>query len=235
MNPSAALCQSPGVTRSGIFVAPRVTIISDVLLYREGLAASLLRDGRLKVIDLVNSTEALPTISRNSPEVALLDGGTDGFLKLARNIRAQFPTLRIVGFGISGGADRFVDCAESGLAAFVHSKGSVSELVTAVVNALKGELSCSPEVSALMCERLACLSTGGAHLGTLTRREQEVAALIGQGLSNKEIAKDLRIGPATVKNHVHSILEKLNVRRRAAIVQQLSELPWMKERPGFQP
>jgi DNA-binding CsgD family transcriptional regulator len=64
----------------------------------------------------------------------------------------------------------------------------------------------------------------------LTRREREIAALIGEGLSNKEIAIDLRIGPSTVKNHIHNILEKLNVRRRAAIVHQLREFPWMKRK-----
>lgn len=230
MNPSIGICELPATVRPSI---PRVTIVSDVLLYREGLAASLLRDGRLAILDLVSSSEALPALSRTMPDVALLDGGMEECLHLARKIRVHLPGLRIVGFGISGGADRFVDCAESGLAAFVDSKGSVGELVTAVFGALRGELSCSPAVSALMCERLASLSVGGHHRpDALTRREREVAVLIGQGLSNKEIANDLHIGPSTVKNHVHSILEKLNVRRRSAIVHQLSELPWMKARQG---
>jgi two-component system nitrate/nitrite response regulator NarL len=222
--------------RESKFVRSTVTIVSDVLLYRDGLAASLLRDGRLNTLDLVSSVDALPVIAANIPDVVLLDGGMENCLGLARRLRSHVPGLRIVGFGISGGADQLVDCAESGLAAFVDSKGSVGELVTAVLGALRGELSCSPEVSALMCERLAALSAGGTHRpDALTRREREVAILIGQGLSNKEIANDLRIGPSTVKNHVHSILEKLNVRRRSAIVHQLSELPWMKGRPGLQP
>jgi len=113
-------------------------------------------------------------------------------------------------------------------AAFVGCSSNVDELVKAVLAALRGELACSPAVAALMCERLASLSASGPRqVSGLTRREREVAALIGQGLSNKEIASDLRIGPATVKNHVHSILEKLNVRRRSAIVSQLREFSWM--------
>ena len=170
------------------------------------------------------------------PDVVLLDGGMDECLRLARTIRAHVPGLRIVGFGIAGGVQRLVDCAESGLAAFVDSNSNAGELVDAVIGALKGELSCSPEVSALMCERLASLSAGGSpRPDALTRREKQVAVLIGQGLSNKEIASDLRIGPATVKNHVHSILEKLNVRRRSAIVHQLSELSWMRPRQSAEP
>jgi two-component system, NarL family, nitrate/nitrite response regulator NarL len=70
---------------------------------------------------------------------------------------------------------------------------------------------------------------GSTKSAILTRREREIAVLIGQGLSNKEIAIDLRIGAATVKNHVHSILEKLDVRRRSAIVHQLSETSPVRE------
>ena len=217
---------SPQAAQAG----PSVIIVSDVLLYRDGLATSLRRDGRLNVDDLVDSANALPAISRARPAAALLDCGMVGCLGLARNIRANVGGVCLVGFGISGGPDRFVDCAESGLAAFVGSNSSVSELVNAVLGALKGELECSPEVSALMCERLACLSAAhGQRPSALTLREKQIAALIGQGLSNKEIAIDLNIGPSTVKNHVHSILEKLHVRRRSAIVHQLSEFTWMKE------
>ena len=214
---------------------PKIVIVSDVLLYREGLAASLARDGRLEVTDLVTSPDALPAISRDCPDVVLLDGAISDCLGLARRIRANLSGILLVGFGISGGADRMVDCAESGLAAFIDCNGNVDQLVEAVVAALRGELACSPVVAALMCERLASLSQSGSHhVSVLTRREREVAALIGQGLSNKEIASDLRIGPATVKNHVHSILEKLNVKRRSAIVQQLREFAWMSGAPAPQ-
>lgn len=221
---------SDGLSAPVIMDKPGVTIVSDVLLYREGLSASLLRDGRLEVLDLVSSQDALPSVTRRRPDAVLLDGAMNDCLRLARTIRAHSPGLRIVGFGICGGIDRMVDCAESGLAAFVDSNSSVGDLVTAILGALKGELACSPAVSALMCERLASLASARTQRpDELTRREREIAVLIGQGLSNKEIANDLRIGPSTVKNHVHSILEKLNVRRRSAIVHQLHEFPWLKE------
>lgn len=235
MIPSIGLCEPPAADRSSAAKVATVTIVSDVLLYREGLAASLTRDGRLAIRDLISGADALPAIARSMPDAVLLDGGMEEMLLLARKIRAHLPALRIIGFGISGGADRFVECAESGLSAFVESQGSLSELVDAVLGAIKGELACSPRVTALMCERLANLSTGGHRPDALTAREREVAVLIGQGMSNKEIASDLRIGPSTVKNHVHSILEKLNVKRRSAIVHQLSELPWMREVHGARP
>ncbi len=213
---------------------PRVTVVSDVVLYREGLAASLERDGRLRPLDLVCADDALPAIAGDRPDVVLLDGGMADYLDLARKIRAHVDDVRLVGFGISGGAGRMVDCAEAGLAAFVDSSGSLDELIASVLSAIDGRLTCSPEVSALMCERLAHLSTGKSRrTEPLTRRERQIAALIGRGLSNKEIANDLRIGVSTVKNHVHSILEKLNVRRRSAIVHQLREFRWMDRAVGL--
>ena len=210
-------------------IAPQAIIVSDVVLYREGLAASLARDGRIKVVALAGGADAQSALARHSADTVLLDGAMDEYLALARAIRASAPAMRIVGFGISGGADQLVDCAEHGLAAFVGSGGSLDELVTSVLAALRGELACSPQVSALMCERLATLSVGAQRSAVLTPREREIAVLIGQGLSNKEIAIDLHIGPATVKNHVHSILEKLHVRRRSAIGHQVAQAAWMSE------
>jgi len=76
---------------------------------------------------------------------------------------------------------------------------------------------CSPRVAGALLRRIAALATDGrsdrvpAHL---TNREREIMGLIDEGLSNKEIAKRLRIEVATVKNHVHNILEKLQVHRR---------------------
>jgi len=203
---------------------PRVIIASDVLLYREGLAASLVRDGRLDVAAAASGAEAFAAAVRLAPGAVLVDATTERGLALARRFHAACPSIRLIGFGISGGGADVIACAEAGLAAFVDRDGTIDALVAAVLGALRGELACSPRIAAMMCDRLASLA--GAKPETaepLTRREREVAALIAEGLSNKEIAIDLRIGPATVKNHVHNILDKLNVRRRAAIATRLGE------------
>lgn len=198
-----------------------VTIVSDVLLYRDGLSASLAVYPTISVNDSVAGDDALQSIAANSPDVVLLDGSMEDCLELARRIRASHPNIKLVGFAISGGTERMADCAESGIAAFVDCNGNVDDLVASVSDALAGRLSCSPALSATLCKRLARISAGSAKSLSLTRREQEIAALVGRGLSNKEIAIDLNIGASTVKNHVHSILEKLGVRRRSAIVSRL--------------
>jgi DNA-binding NarL/FixJ family response regulator len=222
MSRSHDVCDSSLEGDGGAHAIARVVIISDVLLYREGLQASLVRDGRLEVVAAVSSGQALGAISARGIDAVLLDAAMASGLALARQMRSLRPDVRLVGFGITGGAEDLVACAESGLMAFVDCHGTIDQLVAAVHGALRGELACSPQVAAMMCDRLASLAgTRSDGSEPLTQRERQVAALVVEGLSNKEIALDLRIGPATVKNHVHNILDKLKVRRRAGIASQL--------------
>lgn len=224
----AALRPMPGAG-----AAPRILVASDVLLYREGLAASLRRDGRLDVAAAASCAESFAIALRLAPCALLVDASTAAGLALARRFHADSPTIRLIGFGISEEGGDVIACAEAGLVAFVDRNGTIDVLVAAVLGALRGELACSPRVAAMMCDRLASLAvTRTDSAAPLTRRESQVAALIAEGLSNKEIAVDLRIGPATVKNHVHNILEKLNVRRRAAIVSRLREAPRARLAPA---
>lgn len=225
--------QAPLRPTNGTGAVPQVVVASNVLLYREGLAASLQRDGRLEVAAAASCSEAFSVALRLAPCALLLDASTEAGLALARRFHAACPSIRLIGFGISEEGGDVIACAEAGLVAFVDRNGTVDELIAAVLGALRGELACSPRVAAMMCDRLASLAVTRSETGApLTRREREVAALIAEGLSNKEIAIDLRIGPATVKNHVHNILEKLNVRRRAAIVSRLREAPGTRLAPA---
>jgi DNA-binding CsgD family transcriptional regulator len=112
-----------------------------------------------------------------------------------------------------------IACAEAGIVGFVTRDASVDDLVDAIRNALRGEVICSARVSGLLFQRMAALSgatQAPSNMRLLTRRECEIAKLVYEGMSNKEIARSLRIASATVKNHVHNILEKLQVSRRSA-------------------
>jgi two-component system nitrate/nitrite response regulator NarL len=201
---------------------PRVVVASGVLLYREGLAASLARDGRLEVVARAAAADAMGAVAKLRPDAVLVDASLDDGRALARAIHAAYPAIRLIGFGISGGSSSIIACAEAGFSAFVDSDGTIAHLVGAVLGALRGELTCTPRLAAMLCDRLASLACERpAANASLTPRERQVAALVVEGRSNKEIAIDLRIGPATVKNHVHNILDKLDVRRRAAIASRL--------------
>jgi DNA-binding NarL/FixJ family response regulator len=90
-------------------------------------------------------------------------------------------------------------------------------VASAVENVSRGEPCCDPWMTAALFRRLHSLAAGKLPESLeepLTPREREIVALIDEGLSNKQIAQLLCIEPATVKNHVHNVLEKLHVARR---------------------
>jgi len=202
-------------------VAPRVYLVSDVRLYREGLSAGLAQNRQLDLVGAGGSGDFLDRIVGLQTEVLLLDLGAAESLSIPRRARRVLPAIRVVAFAVAEIGENVLACAEAGISGYVTTDGSIEDLVSAVLNALRGELMCSPRIAALLFSRMATLSDGripgSADSSSLTPREREIAALIACNLRNKEIARRLRLGPTTVKNHVHNILQKLNVRRRADI------------------
>ena len=203
----------------------RVLVVSDVLLYREGLTASLKGEAGLEVIDAISGSGAVARVQVLAPDIMLLDASLRDGLALAREVRCLTPGVRVVGFGVTLAERGILACAEAGLAGFVGTDGTVEELVTAIERAMRGELHCPPSIVARLFDRVAELARGNgpadAAEPVLTRREQQIAQLIREGLSNKEIAAELRIGPATVKRYVHNLLEKFQVQRRSAIAARV--------------
>jgi DNA-binding NarL/FixJ family response regulator len=206
---------------------PRIIIVSDTRLYREGLALSLERVDRVVVVSVTDSVaSALTCIEDKNPDVALLDFAMPDALALSHAIAAAQMPVKVVAFSVADTEDEICECAEAGIAGYVARNGSKEDLIAAVENAVRGEVLCSPRAAATLFRRLA------AHVQTrkqrppeaaLTSREQDIIALIDRGLSNKEIARQLKISLPTVKNHVHNILEKLQVRRRGAAAALLRE------------
>ena len=205
----------------------RIIIVSDTRLYREGLALSLARADSVVVVGVADTVaSALTCIEEKNPDVALLDFAMHDALALPHAIATAQMKVKVVAFSVADTEDEVCACAEAGIAGYVARDGSREDLIAAVGNAVRGEVLCSPRVAASLFRRLA------AHVQTtrqrppeaaLTGREQDIIALIDRGLSNKEIARQLKISLPTVKNHVHNILEKLQVRRRGAAVALLRE------------
>ena len=111
-----------------------------------------------------------------------------------------------------------VACAEAAIVGYVTRDHSSAELRAVVASVARGEVVCPPRIAAMLLRRVAALAGGpDSNLGQthLSHREREIVRLIGRGLSNKEIARDLGVEIATVKNHVHNILNKLRVHRRS--------------------
>ena len=143
-----------------------------------------------------------------------------------RVLAAAAPAAKIVAVGIPDDESAILGLAEAGVSGYVTVEQPLAELVAAVEAAANDELQCSPRVAAALAKRVATLAGGPRGNGErrLTRREREIAALIAEGLLNKQIARRLSIEQATVKNHVHNILAKLGASRRDEVAVLLRTL-----------
>ena len=215
---------------------PRISVILlvGVCLYRDGLEQALAARTDIAVAGSTSRVgEARVAVRALQPDILLLDPAADPELSLAAQMGELSPRTRIVALGVQEVEDDVLRCAEAGMAAYVPRDASITELVAVIETAARGELRCSPRIAASLFRRIAAIAEGGPAGLNLTRREGEIVRLIDDGLSNKQIARRLRIEVSTVKNHVHNLLRKMNAPRRgvaAARARSLRGAP--REAPG---
>jgi DNA-binding NarL/FixJ family response regulator len=197
-----------------------VLIVADVRLYREGLAASLAnRPHFLVAATSACRADALARVRELRPDVAVIDMSTRDSLELIGELRGEEVRPKILAFGVDEMTSDILECAEAGAAGYVTADASVEDLVMAIERIAREELVCSPRVAAKLFDRISQRAdrwaTDASETRTLTIRERQVLDFIRLGHSNKEIAQKLNIAEPTVKNHVHHLLEKLEVTTRA--------------------
>jgi two-component system nitrate/nitrite response regulator NarL len=194
----------------------RVLIVCDVRLYSEGIRQFLSDDPDLAVIGTAASPlEALERVRHDMLDVVLLDQAMPRSLELLDALQGLEATARVITIGEPEPESSLLIWAEAGVAGFVPREATVEMLRETILSTVRGELRCSPRTAGLLLQELQQRARRPPLPGVLTAREAEILDLIDQSLSNKEIAVRLGIEVATVKNHVHNLLEKLHVRRRA--------------------
>jgi len=205
---------------------PALGVISDVALVRDGLSVQLARDPR---IDFIGSWAPEEPLSQRSAgarpaDVVVLDFGSNGARDCVDRLRSTHPALDIVGVAIGKSGTTLSGWAEAGVCGFVEDDGTFDDLVRAVLLVWHGDFSCSPRAAASIVAGLIARDHPPLRAdlrARLTPREAEIFANLQRGATNKEIARRLGISGATVKNHVHRVLEKLEVNRRAQAVALL--------------
>jgi len=205
--------------------APRLYIVSDVRLFREGLVAALAGEEGLALVGAGAPAGALTAIATARPDIVPLDIAAAGALDLPKQATAVLPGLRVLAYAVAEAEADVLACAAAGICGYIPQDASVDDLVAAVHHAVSGELHCSPRIAAFLFRELGARAGEAPHgpeVAALTAREREIAGLAARGLANKEIARQLRLGHATIKNHVHNILQKLNVDRRGQIAGRLA-------------
>jgi two-component system, NarL family, nitrate/nitrite response regulator NarL len=203
----------------------RVFVVAEVRLYREGLAQVLERDERVTVIGAASHVdEVLDTLGVMSPDVILLSTALDEAYSYISTLVAVAPEAKVIALAVPAVEDQVVAWAEAGAHGFLTCEGSLEDLILAIESAIRDEIACPPRLAAALLRRVGALAaehSAGNLERRLTLRERQISELLDEGLSNKEIATRLHIELTTVKNHVHNILEKLQVRSRGEAVARL--------------
>lgn len=207
----------------------RVVVAAEVCFYREGLATFLERQATIEVVGTtVSRAQTIDTTACARPDVLLLDMTMTDSLAAVRDLASLEIPVRIVALAVWETERDVLACAEAGVAGYVPREGSLADLLRTIESVARGELIVSPRIAGLLIRRVATLASAApsvARDAVLTVREHEIVRLIDEGLSNKQIAARLGIEVATAKNHVHNILEKLQIHRRGQIAPQLRYVP----------
>ena len=202
---------------------PRILIVDDHQLAREGLKA-LLDGDEARVVGMApTGEEAVAMAASLEPDIVLMDvrlgQGIDG-LEATRRIAALGLSTRVIMLTLHEVPAYVREALAAGAAGYVLKDAAIEELKAAIAQVLAGQSAVSLElVNAAM--RAAPLPGREADLSRmLTERELDVVTLVAEGLTNKEIGRRLEISPATVKVHVERIIGKLGVadRTQAAVL-----------------
>jgi DNA-binding NarL/FixJ family response regulator len=204
----------------------RVLVVDDIRLSRDGLIELLGRQPFVAAaVGVADAAGAMRLLENAGFEIVLLNMATIGSVGMCRELAWAAGAARLIALAVSGHDEEVAACAEAGVFSYVLRDQPPAAVIDAVAGAARGETSCPPQVAAALIRRVSLLSAvvpTAAPAAGLTRRESEILTLIEHGMSNKEIAGTLCIQVRTVKNHVHNLLEKLQVKRRgqaAALVR----------------
>jgi DNA-binding NarL/FixJ family response regulator len=219
--------------RQGDAAPVRVLVVSSVRLFQDAVAALLGRQRGIAVVGVASPSQASQIAEQVRPDIVLFDATRQSNLGYAKDLAGLRPGTKVVAFGVAEPDADVVTLAAAGISGYVRNDAAADDVAAVLTSTMRGELLCSPRAAATLCQQVALLSRT-AHAGTsavnLSKRELQIAGLIDRGLSNKEIARRLGIQAATVKNHVHNILDKLKVHRRGEAAACLRRAP--SERSG---
>jgi DNA-binding NarL/FixJ family response regulator len=204
----------------------QLVIIEDNRVLREGLVTILEDSYGVKVLAAIGSSEADFAVLQMKPQVVILSQRLQGpsCMQVIKRIKKEVPEIGLVVMDLIIGQKELMEFVQAGVCGFILSIATRDDFIKTVKAVGKGEkVLPTPLTTSLFLQ----IVDNGFESGSLpslkegvriTKREQEIIALIEKGLSNKEIAQDLNLATYTVKSHVHNILEKLALHSRLQVV-----------------
>lgn len=221
----------------------RVMVVVQQPIFRQGVISILKEMAECEIIGQPASAgEALELARAREPEVALLDTFFDtmDILEIARQMRTFSPKTAVIILSELEGEEWLFQAVKVGAAAYYTRNIPADELIEAIRKVSRGEylinddVLSQPNLASRVLQSFREMSTGSEEElrplepCPLSTREVEILEHIARGNSNKEIAKLLDISDQTVKNHITSILRKLEVNDRTAAVVYAIKQRWIK-------
>lgn len=215
-----------------------LVIISDIRLYRESLTEIINNMEQINVVGSASNIEnAIQAIYKFSPDIVLLDMTMIAGSEVIGEIVEIFPRIRVVVLAMTDNEDSILACAKAGVSGYVSREASLDCLIDAINSVVNGEFYCPRQFAASLFNKVKSLPsyqetyTDGivqysceSKIALLTQRERQIALLLSDGLSNKQIARSLTIEVSTVKNHVHNILVKMEVESRTKAANAMRDI-----------
>jgi two-component system, NarL family, response regulator LiaR len=192
----------------------RLLIVDDHVVVRQGLITFLELTDDIDIVgEAGNGKEAVEMVKKLDPDVVLMDlvmPVMDG-LTAIKTIKQTHPGTEIIALTSFADDEKVFTALRSGATGYLLKDVQPNDLVKAILAAERGEVQLHPEVAKKLMNEVIAPTKEADPLDELTEREREVLALLGHGLSNKEIAYKISVSEKTVKAHVSSILNKLNL------------------------
>ena len=199
----------------------RILIVDDHPVVREGIGSMLKKEADFKVVgEASNGLEAIEKARELSPDVVLMDlrmPEMDGVEAISR-IKAEKPEVKFIILTTYSDDEYIFKGIAAGARAYLLKDAPRDELFKAIRMVSRGESLIQPVIASRVLDKLAELSRKTPAGDTLSDREIEVLRLMAGGESNKDIADHLSITQSTVKTHIASIFQKLNVTTRTEAV-----------------
>jgi two-component system, NarL family, response regulator DevR len=202
-----------------------VFLLAENRLLREALARVLDNKNDIRVVAAVAYDSTVTERVRElGPRIVALDSSVFALigLDIITSVRCVLPDIKILLVGMDNDKGTFLRCVRAGVSGYVLKEASANEVAAAVRSVANDGAVCPSKFCAALFEQIANpgpqLYRAKAQLG-LTRREQQLVKMVGQGLSNKEIANQLNLSEQTVKNHIHRMLRKVGASDRLSAVE----------------
>ncbi|MGB4501493.1 MAG: response regulator transcription factor [Dethiobacteria bacterium] len=203
----------------------RVLLVDDHTIVREGISALLEQSPQIEIVgEASNGDEALDILRKHKVDLVLmdLDMPVMGGLEATRNIRKEFPEIKVLILTQYDHEEHVMSILEAGAHGFLNKSAASSELISAIRAVYRGDSYLSPSATKYLVEsyqREAYSKKSRDPYEQLTEREKEVFRLLAEGHTSKEIAGMLVISPKTVDSHKTRLMDKLDLHNRAELIK----------------